>query len=154
MIGITITLDPEWIAIASMNQYTVGIESTISKEWLTKLLSVIDTRLRNDGLLNSNGTLKSGAELLAAYLICDIIKGVDPKTDKKSESYGDSYSYTKFESASSGTTNFMQKYLAELPLWNRGKHASAGVERVDKNIGFAKLDQGAYPTVTTTEFNL
>ena len=96
----TITLDAGWIEDMSMGIYTVGTSGTISTARYTRFLSVIsdDTygRLSIDGLLNADGTLKTGAEPLAALLICDLIQS-GPVTDTgiTSEDFGGDYSYTK-----------------------------------------------------------
>ncbi len=160
----TITLDAGWISDISMDAYSVGIEgsnSTISTERYARFLSIISDpvygRLSQDNLLNSDGSLKSGAEPLAALLICDLIQ-TGPVTDLgiKSEDFGGAYAYTKSEAAASSTKSaFMQKYesvLAESPL-KKGTFANNGVVRRDYEIEFAKLSQGTPARVKDSSAN-
>jgi hypothetical protein len=150
----TITLDATWVALASMNQYSIGVMGTITSDWYSKILLSINTRLSQDGLLNSDGSLKTGAELLAAYLVCNIIKNGKYDSIMKSENFEGEYSYTRFDVAVSGITNYMNLYLNELPIWNKGKQPKASIDRTDKSIEFSKLDRGKLPSTTSTEFNL
>ena len=158
----TITLDPDWISDISMDAYSVQtdasgntsatcISSTRYSRYLEIIANPLYGRLTLDGLLESDGSLKSGAEPLAALLICDLIQ-TGPVTDLgiKSEDFGGAYSYTKADSAASTTKSaFMQKYEATLensPL-KKGKFASSGAVRRDYSIEFAKLSQGIPPKV-------
>jgi hypothetical protein len=151
----TITLDPGWISDISMDAYSVGFGGTIDSDRFSRYLSIISDlnygRLAKDGLLESDGSLKSGAEPLAALLICDLIQS-GPVTDLglKSEDFGGAYSYTKSESAAASTKSaFLQKYecvLAE-SLLRKGKFSSTGAVRRDYVVEFAKLSQGSSPKV-------
>ncbi len=160
----TISLDADWISDISMDTYTVGMDgtnSTISTARYNRFLSIISDpvygRLAQDNLLNSDGSLKAGAEPLAALLICDLIQ-TGPITDLgiKSEDFGGAYAYTKSEAAASSTKSaFMQKYevmLAESPL-KKGKFSSSGVVRRDYEIEFAKLSQGTPARVRDSSSN-
>ena len=151
----TITLDPGWISDISMDAYSVGFGGTIDSDRFSRYLSIISDlnygRLAKDGLLESDGSLKSGAEPLAALLICDLIQS-GPVTDLglKSEDFGGAYSYTKSETAAASTKSaFLQKYEATLEKSpsRRGKLASSGTVRRDYEIEFSKLSQGTSPRV-------
>ena len=158
----TITLDPDWIPDISMDAYSVQTDASgntsatcISQSRYSRYLNIISNstygRLAKDGLLESDGSLKDGAEPLAALLICDLIQS-GPVTDLgiKSEDFGGAYSYTKSESAAASTKSaFMQKYeyvLAESPL-RKGKFSTTGTVRRDYIVEFAKLSQGFSPKV-------
>jgi hypothetical protein len=144
----TITLDASWIKDVSMDVYNVGIGGTIDNIRFARYLTIINSRLIKDNLLNTDGSLKTGYEYLAALLICDLIQK-SPATDIgiKSEVFGD-YSYSKTDAASNTTKSaFMINYENELAVRRPVKLASARVTRTDQNIEFAKLSQGDYPVI-------
>jgi len=147
----TITLDADWIADVSMDTYTVGdtgIES-ITTARFTRYLTIIESRLIQDSLIDASGNIKVGSEYLAALLICDLIQ-TGPITDLgiKSEDFGGAYSYTKSEAAASTTKSaFMMKYETSIQTKCRGKQASVGQVRRDYEIEFAKLSQGNGPRI-------
>jgi hypothetical protein len=146
---VTITLDASWIVDVSMDAYSVGVTGTINSTRYARYLTRINPRLLADNLLESDGSLKTGCESLAAWLVCDLIqKG--PITDPgiKSEDFGGAYSYTKTDAAASSVKSaFMVNYENELAIKWRGKHAVSGTERSDKIIEFAKLSQGNPPDI-------
>ncbi len=155
---LTITLDATWIADASMDLYSVSVldasgnvvtSGTITPTRYERFLIQVTPRLSLDGLLDSNGSLKSGYELYAALLVCDLIKsGKTIESGLKSESYGNSYSYTKSDAAATtNKTSYMLRYEAGLAELRKGVFASKGVHRADKEIEFAKLSQGDTPEV-------
>jgi len=152
----TITLDPGWISDISMDEYSVGIGGTISTDRFNRFLTIISDsnygRLAKDNLLNSDGSLKTGAEPLAALLICDIIQNKGIADNNKSETFSDGYSYTKF-STDVTKSSFLQKYEATLSELRTGKHAKSGTVRSDYEIEFAKLSQGIPPRVTDSSSN-
>lgn len=141
----TITLDADWIADVSMDEYTVSMSGgTITPERFTRYLSMIESRLLSDDLLDSSGNIKAGKEYLAALLVCDLIySGPVNKLGMKTESIGN-YSYTKADSSTGNVkSGFLQKYeLLLVSSHSKGKFASYGTIRGDNEIEFAKLTQG------------
>jgi hypothetical protein len=152
----TITLDAGWISDASMDAYSVSISGgTITPTRYARYLTIIETRLKKDNLLDASGNIKSGSEYLAALLICDLIQS-GPITDLgiKSEDFGGAYSYTKSESAAASTKSaFLQKYESALATNNKGSYASSGVVRRDYEIEFSKLSQGVPPRIKDSSDN-
>ena len=152
----TITLDPEWISDISMDAYSVGIGGTINSDRFNRYLFIISDpnygRLAKDGLLESNGSLKSGAEPLAALLICDLIKNKPISDDYKSETFSDGYAYTK-STTDITKSGFLLKYESMLSELRTGKHATTGTVRRDYEIEFAKLSQGIPSRVTDSSSN-
>lgn len=165
---ITITLDEDWISDISMDTYSVQTDPSgntsatcISSSRYSRYLEIISNttygRLAQDGLLESDGSLKSGAEPLAALLICDLIQsGSVTDLGIMSENFGGTYSYQKSALVARDTKSaFMQKYeqtLAE-SLMRKGKFASAGQARSDYQIELAKLSQGDYPSIADSSAN-
>lgn len=164
----TIILDADWISDISMDAYSVQTDPSgntsatmISSSRYNRYLAIISNsdygRLSLDGLINSDGSLKSGAEPLAALLICDLIQN-GPITDLgiKSEDFGGAYSYTKSDNAAALTKSaFMMKYeimLAESPL-RKSVFASSGTVRRDYEIEFSKLSQGTPSRIEDTSDN-
>ena len=102
----TITLDTDWIADISMDTYSVAADPSgntsatcISQARYARYLTIISDpnygRLAQDNLLDSDGSLKTGAETLAALLVCDLIQsGPITNLGIKSEKFEDTYSYT------------------------------------------------------------
>lgn len=152
----TITLDAEWIADVSMDAYSVSITGgTITPTRFTRYLTIIESRLSKDGLLDASGNIKVGSEYLAALLICDLIQ-TGPVTDLgiKSEDFGGAYAYTKSEAAASSIKSaFMMKYESALVSNRTGVQASSGVTRRDYEIEFAKLSQGTPSRVKDSSSN-
>jgi hypothetical protein len=146
----TITLDPGWIFDVSMGTYSVGdIAGTISNDRFSRFLTIIESRLTVDNLLNTDGSLKTGTEYLAALLICDLItNGKVTNYGVVSENFGGDYSYSKSAlTARTTKTNFLVRYEEELTIRRKGKSASNGAVRKDYQIEFAKLTQGNMPAV-------
>lgn len=148
----TITLATSYIADVSMDAYTVGESGTITETRYTVFLNLINSRLSKDGLLESDGSLKTGCEYLAALLICDMIKsGQTQDTGIIEETFEGGYKYKKTQGAAeSPISKFMQRYEAEIKMRNRGSAASSGQVRADYEIEFAKLTQGTPPYVDDT----
>lgn len=152
----TITLDSEWIADISMDRYDA---SDLPMGRYAKYLSIISDptygRLANDNLLNSDGSLKTGAEPFAALLICDLIQS-GPVSDLglMSENFGGDYSYQKSALVARDTKSaFLSKYEDLLSKRNTGVFASSGTVRNDYEIEFAKLSQGTPPRVGNSSDN-
>ena len=162
----TITLDADWIADISMDTYTVAADPSgntsatcISQARYTRYLAIISDsnygRLAQDNLLDSDGSLKTGAETLAALLICDLIQS-GPVTDLgiMSENFGGDYSYQKSALVARDTKSaFLSKYEALLAKRYNGVYASSGTVRNDYEIEFAKLSQGTPPRVEDSSDN-
>lgn len=152
----TITLDPDWVVDISMDEYSIGIGGTISTDRFNRFLSIISNstygRLSKDNLLESDGSLKSGAEPLAALLICDLIKNKTISDDYKSETFSDGYAYTK-STTDITKSGFLLKYESMLSELRTGKHATTGTIRRDYEIEFAKLSQGIPSRVTDSSSN-
>lgn len=162
----TISLDSDWIADISMDTYTVAADPSgntsatcISQARYARYLAMISDatygRLAQDKLLNSDGSLKTGAETLAALLICDLIQsGPITNLGIKSEKFEDTYSYTVSDDAANNIkSGFMAKYEALLSTRNKGVFASSGTVRNDYEIEFAKLSQGTPPRVADSSNN-
>lgn len=162
----TITLDADWIADISMDTYSVAADppgntsaSCISQARYSRYLAIISNstygRLALDNLLNSDGSLKTGAEPLAALLICDLIQsGPITNLGIKSEKFEDTYSYTiSDDAANTVKSGFMAKYEALLTTMKRGVFASSGTVRKDYEIEFAKLSQGTPSRVEDSSSN-
>ena len=162
----TVLLDPGWIADISMDTYSVAADPSgntsatcISPARYARYLAIISDitygRLSQDKLLNSDGSLKGGAEPLAALLICDLIQS-GPVTDFgiKSEKFEDTYSYTKYDGAAGSTKSaFLSKYDELLAKRNKGVFAGTGTARRDYEIEFAKLSQGTPSRVEDSSSN-
>lgn len=162
----TISLDSNWVADISMDTYTVQADPSgntsatcISQARYTRYLAIISDsnygRLAQDNLLDSDGSLKTGAEPLAALLICDLIQsGPITNLGIKSEKFEDTYSYTvSDDAANTAKSGFMGKYEALLSKRSRGVFASSGTVRNDYEIEFAKLSQGTPPRVADSSNN-
>lgn len=141
----------------SGNTSATCISSTRYSRYLDIISNTTYGRLALDGLLESDGSLKVGAEPLAALLICDLIQSGPITTPGiKSEDYAGDYSYTRSEAAASNTKSaFMMKYeqtLAE-SIMRKGKFASTGQARHDYQIELSKLSQGDFPSVSDSSAN-
>lgn len=157
-----ITLDADWISDISMDKYSVQTDPSgntsktcISQTRFSRYLTIIESRLSKDGLLDSNGTIASENEYLAAYLICDLIqRGPVTAAGMKSENFGGSYTYTKTDAAADSVkSSFMLNYEAELSSRNRGTYPTDGAVRIDYEIEFSKLSQGDVPQIADTSEN-
>jgi len=158
----TVALDPDWIADISMDTYSVSIVTSatcISPDRYARYLAIISDatygRLAQDKLLNSDGSLKGGAEPLAALLICDLIQsGPVSELGIMSENYGGDYSYQKSALVARDVKSaFMQKYESLLATFKKGVYSSSGAVRKDYEIEFAKLSQGTPSRVEDSSSN-
>jgi hypothetical protein len=130
----------------------VNTKTCISQPRYSRYLTIITDRLKKDGLLDYSGNIKSGAEYLAALLICDLMQnGSITDYGIKSETYGKDYAYLRAENVTKSA--FLTKYEYLLTQRNKGVYASSGTVREDYEIEFSKLSQGDLPRVYDSSSN-